>query len=69
MFNKMKYIALSGLLFVALGICFEQKAQAYVDPGSSLLVFQSFGAIVSGSVFYFRKRIKSLFMNDTSAQK
>jgi len=48
-------------LFVALSFSFERQAHAYVDPGSSLLLFQSLSALVSGALFYFRRRIKSLF--------
>ena len=48
-------------LLVALSCTFECQAHAYVDPGSSLLLFQSLSALVSGALFYFRRRIKSLF--------
>ena len=38
---KLKYLAVTSALFIALSFCFERPAHAYVDPGSSLLVFQS----------------------------
>ena len=58
---KLQYGLLSLLLFIALGISTERQAHAYVDPGSSLLIIQSIGALASGVVFYFRRRIKQLF--------
>ena len=61
MTKRAKLAILSLLLFVTLSFSLERQAHAYVDPGSSLLLFQSFSAIVSGVVFYFRRRIKSLF--------
>ena len=39
----------------------EQRAHAYVDPGSGLLVFQVVGTLVTGTVLWFRRRIKNLF--------
>lgn len=58
---KFTYFALTAALFIALTFCFEQRAYAYVDPGSSLLIFQSLSAIVTGTIFYFRRRLKALF--------
>jgi uncharacterized membrane protein len=58
---KLKYFALTAALFIALTFCFERRAYAYVDPGSSLLIFQSLSAVVTGTVFYFRRRLKALF--------
>jgi hypothetical protein len=57
---KLQYGALTILLFLALGICLERPAYAYVDPGSGLMIFQSMGAVVTGTVFYFRRRLKAL---------
>jgi hypothetical protein len=59
--HKLKLVAVTLLLFIALSCTFERQAHAYVDPGSSLLLFQSLSAIVSGALFYFRRRIKNLF--------
>ena len=58
---RLKYCAVTAALFVALTFCFERPAYGYVDPGSSLLIFQSLSAIVTGTIFYFRRRLKSLF--------
>lgn len=58
---RLKYLVVTLLLMVALGVTFERRAYAYIDPGSGLLVFQSIGAIVSGTLFYFRRRLRALF--------
>jgi hypothetical protein len=59
--HKLTYFAVTVLLFLALGSSLERPAYAYVDPGSSLLVFQSLSAMVTGVLFYFRRRLKALF--------
>lgn len=64
---RAKLTILTLLLFVTLSFSFERQAHAYVDPGSSLLLFQSFSAIVSGVIFYFRRRIKTLFTRGKAA--
>lgn len=58
---KLTYYALTAALFLALGLSLEPRAYAYVDPGSSLLIFQSVSAVVTGVLFYFRRRLKALF--------
>lgn len=60
MIHKLKYFTVTLALFLALGIFLERPAYAYVDPGSSLLVFQSISAMITGALFYFRRRLKSL---------
>jgi hypothetical protein len=55
------YFLLTVLLLITLSFSFERQAYAYVDPGSSLLVFQGVSAVVSGALIYFRRRICSLF--------
>lgn len=62
MAHKLRYFAITLVLFIALSFAFERQAQAYVDPGTGLLIFQSFSAAVSGALFYFRRRIKSLLV-------
>lgn len=64
---KLKYFVLTIALFLALGCTFERSAYAYVDPGSSLLIFQTLSAIVTGTIFYLRRRIKALFTRQSSA--
>ena len=63
---KLKYAVVTALLFLALAISLERPAYAYVDPGSSLLLFQSVSAVVTGTLFYFRRRLKSLLGRSSS---
>ncbi len=62
MVRNLKYFAITLMLFVALSFAFERQAHAYVDPGSGLLIFQGISAVFSGALFYFRRRIKNLFI-------
>jgi hypothetical protein len=57
---KLKYTVVTALFFLALAVSLERPAYAYVDPGSSLLLFQSVSAVVTGTLFYFRRRLKAL---------
>jgi hypothetical protein len=61
MTQKIKYFAITLMLLIALSFSFERQAHAYVDPGSGLLIFQGISAVVSGTLIYFRRRIKNLF--------
>jgi hypothetical protein len=58
---KLTYWTLTLMFFVALSFSFQREALAYVDPGSSLLIFQSVSTVASGVIFFFRRRIKRLF--------
>jgi hypothetical protein len=62
MSSALKYFAITLMLLVALSFAFERQAHAYVDPGSGLLIFQGISATMSAALFYFRRRIKSLFV-------
>jgi hypothetical protein len=64
---KLTYVAVTAALFLGISFCLEQRAYAYVDPGSSLLIFQSISAMITGALFYFRKRLKSLFTRSSSS--
>jgi hypothetical protein len=66
---KLKYLAATATLFVAVSFLLEGQAHAYADPGSSLLLFQSISAIVTGSVFYFRRRLKALFSRSSDSSE
>jgi O-antigen/teichoic acid export membrane protein len=44
------------LLFV--GLLFERKASAYVDPGSGALIWQGIASAFVALLFYFRKLVK-----------
>jgi hypothetical protein len=65
MANNLKYFAVTLMLFIALSFTFEGQAHAYVDPGSGLLIFQGISAVFSGALFYFRRRLKNLFVKDS----
>jgi len=61
---RLKLALVTCLFCVALGLTLEPQAHAYVDPGSGLLLMQSLSAVVSGALFYFRRRIKNFFSKD-----
>ena len=63
---KIKYAVVTLLLFLAIPLAFEQRAYAYVDPGSGLLIMQGLGAVFSGAMFYFRRRLRNLFSRGAS---
>ena len=62
MAHNLKYFAITLMLLIALSFTFERQAYAYVDPGSGLLIFQGISAVFSGALFYFRRRLRSLFV-------
>jgi hypothetical protein len=62
MTRTLKYFAATLMLLVALSFAFERQAYAYVDPGSGLLIFQGISATVSAALFYFRRRVRNLFV-------
>ena len=59
---RVKYLVVTIALFISVACFFERPAYGYVDPGSSLLMFQSVSAFVTGALFYFRRRLKRLFI-------
>jgi hypothetical protein len=61
MLQNLRHLAMTVLLLVALSFTFERQAHAYVDPGSGLLIFQGISATFSGTLFFFRRRLKNLF--------
>jgi hypothetical protein len=65
MVNNLKYFAVTLMLLIALSFTFERQAHAYVDPGSGLLIFQGISAVFSGALFYFRRRLRNLFVKDS----
>ncbi len=67
MAKNLKYFAVTLMLLIALSFAFEQQAHAYVDPGSGLLIFQGISAVFSGALFYFRRRLRSLFVKDSKS--
>jgi hypothetical protein len=63
---KLKYLLVTCALVIALSFSFQRTAYAYVDPGSSLLAFQSISAVITGTLFYFRRRLKSLLRRSST---
>jgi len=61
MANRLTRLVFYATFLIALSFSFERQAHAYVDPGSGLLMFQGISAVFSGTLFYFRRRIKNLF--------
>lgn len=62
MARKLTYLVVTALLFVALAGTFEPKAYAYIDPGSGLLLFQGISAAITGTLIYFRRKLKAIFI-------
>jgi hypothetical protein len=56
---------ISFCLLVLAGVGFflatERRALAYADPGSSLLLLQAAGSILTATALYFRRKIFGLF--------
>jgi len=54
------------LLMTCIGFALmtEKQAHAYADPGSSLLVLQTVGSVITASAIYFRRKIASFFHRD-----
>ena len=65
---RLKYWSVTLLFLLTLGLASERRAYAYTDPGSALLLFQSIGAVISGALFYFRRRLKRLFSREASKE-
>ena len=47
--------------FFALLCAMAQPAQAYVDPGSGLLIYQVTGSVFTGVLFLLRQRVRQFF--------
>ena len=47
--------------FCALLCAMAQPAQAYVDPGSGLLIYQVTGSVFTGVLFLLRQRVRQFF--------
>jgi len=61
---RLRYYAVTLVLFVAILSCAAPAAYAYVDPGSGLLAYQSITAFFTGLLFYFRRRLKMIFLRE-----
>jgi hypothetical protein len=65
---KFTYSVVTVAMFFTLSLAFERRAYAYVDPGSGLLMLQAAGTVLTGVLFTLRRRIKSLFTRNKSAE-
>ncbi len=63
---RLRYFAVTVILFFAILSCSAPAAYAYVDPGSGLLAYQSITAFLTGLMFYFRRRLKVMFWRGRS---
>jgi hypothetical protein len=64
----MGYAILAALQWLFLVAAVQRPAYGYVDPGSGMLVVQFVGSLLSGGIFFLRKRIKQLFLPAKAAQ-
>jgi hypothetical protein len=53
--------ALTVCLVFALTCLFERPAYAYIDPGTGILACQAISAFFTGTLFYFRRRVRNFF--------
>jgi hypothetical protein len=65
-----KFSALFSWMIIAIGflLASERQAHAYADPGSSLLILQTVGSIVTATGLYFRRRIAAFFKRGKSTE-
>jgi hypothetical protein len=64
MSRRWKLLVLSSLVvlqWLCLVTTFQRPAYGYVDPGSGMLVLQFAGSILSGGIFFLRKKLKQFF--------
>jgi hypothetical protein len=66
--GKFAYFIVTCGLLVSICFCFERQAYAYVDPGSSLVLFQGVSSVFIGVLYYFRKKLKSLLRRSKVAE-
>ena len=59
---RVKYLIVTMVLLFSVACFFERPAYSYVDPGSSLLMFQSVQRLCNRSTFLFSTRMKGLFI-------
>lgn len=62
------YASLSILQLLFLLVAVQRPAYGYVDPGSGMLVVQFVGSVLSGGIFFLRKRLKQFFFPGKSTQ-
>lgn len=65
---KILYSFATLAMFFSLSLALEQRAYAYIDPGSGLFMLQAAGTVLTGILFTLRRRIKSLFVRNQPAE-
>jgi hypothetical protein len=59
--GKVVYYAVQAVWFLALLCSLARPAQAYVDPGSGLLLYQVGGSLFAGLLLLLRRRVGKIF--------
>lgn len=65
--RRLSSISLSVLFLLSIAFCVEHRAYGYVNPGSSLVLFQGASSVIMGTLYYFRRRIGSLLIKRNGA--
>lgn len=66
--HRIAYALVTAAFCVSLCLSTEQRAYAYVDPGSGLLMLQAAGALFTGALFTLRKRLKALWTKNKTVE-
>jgi hypothetical protein len=67
--SRLAWIARTGATAGAVLVATMGDAQAYVDPGTGAMILQIIGALVAGTLFYYRQlraKVASWFSRLTS---
>lgn len=67
--SRLAWIARTGAISGAVLVATMGDAQAYVDPGTGAMILQIIGALVAGTLFYYRQlrdKVASWFSRLTS---
>ena len=59
--RRISSITLSCIFLLAIAFSTEQRAHAYANPGSSLVLFQGASSLVMGGMYFFRSKIMKWF--------
>ncbi|MGC9199065.1 MAG: hypothetical protein ACP5E5_09020 [Acidobacteriaceae bacterium] len=66
--HGLAYGLVTAAFCASLCLSTEQRAYAYVDPGSGLLMLQAAGALFTGALFTLRKRLKALLSRNKTVE-
>ena len=61
-------LCISLAMLVCLAVSLEDKAYAYIDPGSGLFILQGVGGFFAGVLYWTRKHIKALIRRPTPVE-